>query len=99
GLIARDKPMSNAYAKALVNDLIASDEAEIKARRKLYNSLIKALPPTKAARYMQLEAKARAYQEYDIAPTLPLVKQRRRLKGVLLGMTGTNRVRPPKARG
>jgi Spy/CpxP family protein refolding chaperone len=74
GLIARDKPISSLYAKALANDLIASDETELKARRKMFNKLIKALPPTKAARYLQLEAKIRAYQDYDIAVTFPLVK-------------------------
>jgi Spy/CpxP family protein refolding chaperone len=74
GLIARDKPVSSLYAKALANDLIASDEAEIKARRKMFNRLIKALPPSKAARYMQLEAKIRAYQDYDVATTFPLIR-------------------------
>jgi hypothetical protein len=33
-----------------------------------------ALPPRKAARYIQLEQKARAVQQYDIAVTFPLVK-------------------------
>jgi Spy/CpxP family protein refolding chaperone len=74
GLIARDKALSDPYAKALANDLISADESEIKARRKLYSRVIKALPPKKAARYLQLEAKIRAYQDYDIATTFPLVK-------------------------
>jgi hypothetical protein len=32
------------------------------------------LPPTKAARYMQLEKKIRAVQAYDIAATIPLIR-------------------------
>ena len=36
--------------------------------------LLKALPPIKAARYLQLESKIRALQDYDIASTIPLVR-------------------------
>ena len=74
GLLARDKPLSDIYAKTLANELIATDEAEIKARRTMHNRLLKALPPKKAARYLQLESKVRAAQAYDIAVTFPLVK-------------------------
>jgi hypothetical protein len=80
GLIGRDKPLSNVYAKNLANELIAADEAEMKLRRTLHNRLIKPLagrtvmPTAKAARYLQLESKIRAYQAYDIAVTFPLVK-------------------------
>ncbi len=79
GLVTLDKPLSDLYAKNLANELIAADEAEIKARRTLNNRLMRGvptriLPPKKAARYMQLEAKIRAVQAYDIASTIPLVK-------------------------
>ena len=80
GLIGLDKPISNLYAKNLTNELIAADEIEIKSRRTLHNRLIKPLPgrlimpAAKGARYLQLEAKIRAYQAYDIASTIPLVK-------------------------
>jgi len=74
GLIARDKPVSDLYAKALLNDFIGADELELKARRKLYSRLISALPPKKAARYMQIESKIRAFQDYDIAVAFPLVQ-------------------------
>ena len=47
---------------------------EIRARRGLQNRLLKALPPIKAARYLQLESKIRALQDYDIAATIPLVR-------------------------
>jgi hypothetical protein len=78
-LIALDKPISDLYARNLANELIATDEVEIKARRTLHNRLMRGvptriLPPKKAARYLQLESKIRAVQAYDIAANIPLVK-------------------------
>jgi Spy/CpxP family protein refolding chaperone len=78
GLIGLDKPISDLYAKQLASELIATDEAEIKARRKMQNKLIQArllspLPAKKAARYLQLESRIRAVQFYGIAEQFPLV--------------------------
>ena len=73
-VIAKDQSLSNLYARNLANELIANDEAEIRARRTLHNRIMRALPPSKAARYLQLESKIRAVQDYDIASTIPLVK-------------------------
>jgi len=73
-VVAKDEDLSNAYARSLATEAIANDEAEIRARRALQNRLMKALPPIKAARYLQLESKIRALQEYDIASIIPLVK-------------------------
>jgi Spy/CpxP family protein refolding chaperone len=74
GLIGRDKPMSDLYARNLAQEMIAADEMELKARRTLHNRLMRALPPKKAARYLQLEAKIRDLQAYDIATTFPLLE-------------------------
>jgi hypothetical protein len=74
GVIGKDKPISDLYAKNLANELIAADEIDIKARRKLHSRVMKALPAKKAARYLQLEAKIRATQLYDVAEAIPLVK-------------------------
>jgi len=73
-VIAKDESLSSLYARNLANELIANDEAEIRARRTLHNRIMRALPPSKAARYLQLESKIRAVQDYDIASTIPLVK-------------------------
>lgn len=73
-LVGLQKPLSDPYARDLSKELIAADEAEIRARRTLQNKVMKALPPKKAARYMQLESKIRAVQAYDIAVAIPLVK-------------------------
>jgi hypothetical protein len=72
GLVGRDKPLTDLYARDLVRDLIAADEEEVKARRALSNKVLKALEPKKAARYLQLESKLRAIQAYDIAVVIPL---------------------------
>lgn len=74
GLVARDRPMSDLYAKNLANGLIGVEEQEIKARRLMHNAVMRALPPKKAARYLQLESKIRAVQAYDIAVAFPLVQ-------------------------
>ena len=73
-VIGQDKPVSDPYAKQIAKEFMLADEAEIKARRALYNRVMKALPPKKALRYLQLEGKIRAAQAYEIAQTLPLVK-------------------------
>jgi len=41
GLIGLDKPLSDLYARNLANELLAADEAEIKARRSLHNRLMR----------------------------------------------------------
>ena len=51
----------------------AIDDSEAKARRTLRNRLMRALPPVKVARYLQLEDKLQAIREYDIASAVPLV--------------------------
>ena len=73
-LVGLDKPVSDPYAKLMIKGLIAADDAEIRARRSLQSGLMRALPPKKAARYLQLEAKIRAVQAYDIAIAIPLIK-------------------------
>lgn len=73
-LANRDRPVSDAYAKQIVNDLLTVEEQEIKALRKASNASLKALPPRKAARYLQLEQKLRALQDYEIAIAFPLAQ-------------------------
>jgi len=76
-LLNLGKPLSDLYAGNLAGELIAADEAEIKARRKPQNAVMRALPAKKAVRYLQLEAKIRAYQAYDIASIFPAIKSGR----------------------
>lgn len=73
-LAAREKPLTDAYAKQVVNDLVAVEEQEVKALRKMTGAAMRALPPKKAARYIQLENKLRAAQDYEIAVAFPLAQ-------------------------
>ena len=73
-LMFRDKEMTNLAARNLVTELMAVDEAEVKARRALRNRLMRALPPIKAARDLQFEEKIQALHDYDIAATVPLIR-------------------------
>jgi len=72
-IIGRDRPVSDVYAKNLLKELLAADEIKVAARRTMQNRLLRALPPRKAARFMQLDSKMRAVQDYDVAATIPLV--------------------------
>lgn len=74
GVISSDKAVSDPYARQIARDLVEADEIEVKARRKLYSKMMRALPPTKAVRYLQLESKIRAIQQYAIAEAIPLMK-------------------------
>ena len=51
-----------------------ADKVELSARDTMQKAVMKALPPKKAIRYLQLESKIRAMQDYDIAKGIPLVK-------------------------
>ncbi len=73
-LVTMDKPPTDLYARQLAAELVAADEAEVKARRTLYTRVMRALPATTAARYLQVEAKIRAMQDYDLAVAIPLIK-------------------------
>ena len=74
GVQGRTSTISDLYAREVVKELIAADDAEHKARRTLRDRVMKALPTRKAIRYLQLESKIRAAQDYDLATTIPLLK-------------------------
>jgi len=73
-IIGSDRPISDIYAKNMLRELLLADEIKVKARRTMTTKLIRALPPRKAARYVQLDAKIRAVTDYDIAGAIPLVQ-------------------------
>ena len=74
GFMFRDKPVTNLAAKQYATEMLAIDEAEVKARRTMRSRVMRALPAIKAARYMQLEEKIRAVQDYDAAAAVPLAR-------------------------
>jgi len=74
GLLSRDASMTNLAARNVITELMAVDEAETRSRHTLRNRLMRALPPIKAARYLQLEDKLQAIRDYDVASTVPLIR-------------------------
>jgi len=74
GFMFRDAPVTNLAAKQYAAEMLAIDDAEVKARRTMRSRVMRALPAIKAARYMQLEEKIRAVQDYDAAAVVPLAR-------------------------
>ena len=64
--------LTDAKATKLLEQYIATEEAETKLKRSFLPRLAKALPGRKVARYMQLENKVRALVKYEIAGEVPL---------------------------
>lgn len=70
----REAPVTNLAARQYAMEILAIDDADVKARRTMRNRMMRALPAVKAARYMQLEGKIRAVQDYDAAASVPLAR-------------------------
>jgi hypothetical protein len=66
-------PVSNVSAEKFVDEAIAVDDAEAKLLRVYAADLSKAIPVTKAARYLQIESKIRAAVRYEMAAAIPLI--------------------------
>jgi hypothetical protein len=75
GVVGQGATISDLHARNVVKELVAADDMELKARRTLRDRVMKVLPARKAIRYLQLESKIRAVQDYDLATTIPLLKQ------------------------
>ncbi|WNM57589.1 hypothetical protein [Candidatus Nitrospira allomarina] len=64
--------VSEDLAKELVNETLKTEEAEVKMRRNYSEKLARVLPPTKMARYLQIENKIQAAIKFDLAAGIPL---------------------------
>jgi len=73
-LIVRDSPTTSLAAKSLALELTNIHDIEAKARLRLARRVMRALPPIKAMRYLQLEDKMLAVRDYDEASAVPLVR-------------------------
>lgn len=60
-------------AKNLINEALKAEGAEVLMRRNYAEQLIKSLPATKVARYLQMESKIRAIIKFDLAAHIPLI--------------------------
>lgn len=69
-----DKKLTDALASKLIKETIAIEQAEAAMRKREAAKLLKALPPRKAARYLQIESKIRAIVKYELASQIPLVE-------------------------
>jgi Spy/CpxP family protein refolding chaperone len=73
-VVMSGRPVSDAYARNLAKDLAEVEDADTRARKSMYSSVVKVLPGRKAIRYLQLENKVQAGYRYEVASTFPLVK-------------------------
>jgi len=65
--------ITDANAKRIVEQILKAQDDESRLRRAQFPRLLKVLPATKAARYMQLENKMRTVILYETASAIPLV--------------------------
>ena len=70
----RNKSLSDEKAKKLLDDWIALEQDEGKRRSAFAPKVLQALPPKRAARYLQIENEFRILLRYDLAATVPLVE-------------------------
>ena len=66
--------MSNETAKQLLDEVLATEEGEVKLKRAYVPKLEKVLPMSKVARYLQIENKIRAAVKNELAGGIPLVQ-------------------------
>ena len=66
--------MTDAAANKLVDEAVAIEADRTKLAQSYLPKFRKVLPPTKVARYYQIENKVRAVVNYELAAGIPLVK-------------------------
>ena len=74
-VVGQGQTIGDRHAKNVLKELVAADDAELRARRTMRDRVLGALPAGKAIRYLQLEWKIRVAQDYDLATTIPLIRQ------------------------
>ncbi|HEY1374484.1 MAG TPA: hypothetical protein VGH50_18570 [Candidatus Binatia bacterium] len=70
----RNRSLTDEKARKLIDEALAIDKAEAGLKTTYAPKLGKAIPATKAVRYLQIENKIRAVVRYDIASGVPLVR-------------------------
>jgi hypothetical protein len=70
----RADTLTNDKAKALLNEALQIEEAEVALKRAYVPKLSAVLSPVKVARYFQIENKIRAVLKYDLAGGIPLAR-------------------------
>jgi len=65
--------VNEAFAKKLVPEALAIEQAEVDLRKIYADRVSKAVSAVAAARYLQIEGKIRAMVRYELAANIPLV--------------------------
>src|SRR5262249_48636257 len=72
--ISAGADLTDANAKRLADQVLDAGEQEARMRKAHFSKLSKALSPSKAARYMQIENKIEAVLDYETARAIPLAR-------------------------
>jgi len=70
----RKGPVPDALAKQLLDEYLAIDDDEVKAKRAMVGKVEKVLPQVKTARYVQIESKIRTLIRMELAEGIPLIE-------------------------
>jgi hypothetical protein len=70
----KNKSLTDEKAQKLLDDWIAFEQDDGKRRGAFAPKVLQALPPKKAARYLQIENEFRILLRYELAATVPLVQ-------------------------
>ena len=70
----KSKSLTDEKAKTLLNEWIAIDQDDGKRRSTFAPKVLQALPPKKAARYLQIENEYRILLRYELAGVVPLAQ-------------------------
>ena len=70
----RNQSLTDDKAQKLLDEWIAIENDDAKRRAAYVPKVLQALPPKKAARYLQIENEYRIVLKYDLAATVPLVQ-------------------------
>lgn len=70
----KSNTLTDEKAKKLLDEWIAFEQDESKRRSAFAPKVLQALPPKKAARYLQIENEYRILLRYEVAAAVPLVQ-------------------------
>ena len=70
----RSNSLTDEKAQKLLDEWIAIENDDANRRASYVPKVLKALPPKKAARYLQIESEYRILLKYDLAVVVPLVQ-------------------------
>ena len=70
----RSNSLTDEKAQTLLDEWIAIENDDANRRASYVPKVLKALPPKKAARYLQIENEYRILLKYDLAVAVPLVQ-------------------------